>query len=572
MASSAPVSVLDTIVSRIDRAGLPHPSGALLECFVRESMNPAQAGQYLALRLDAGQAAEVVEDWKYIVGCPLRESDRAEIARRDGHRCCITGNTGTSRDPLSVVPILVTPFGWNTEKRDIMEMLGAFFGPQYRDWWLTEVTRVGMLRPHQDHWLVQKSAAAAFAAGRVRLNRLQQSMIEYEARDVLMGPEDPLPMQGKFPLLGDHSRSGIQKVDPRFVGTAARMSKSIRLLELSDTLAQDATPQHPQHSSQPSPSPQTCPSTTSNTWAPGFALRCWLSCPSRLRLFVYQVLQRIGKRLYGTPQDMATVQRLPFGLYLKYNREPDEALNEHAALNLASLHTSIPVPRPIDVIIEPPAPRQPGTETAPLLDAPSSSDAFVVITRLPGFPLWQCQELLADRDCEAIVLQLAHYMTELRAIPRSPASSSPTTGKDSPSTLICSATGGPVRDPRVRGGQAVGPCSDEASFNQNMRFPNDPTRQGHGIVFTHADLNPRNILVDRCVRDDGTRGWTVTGIVDWETAGWFPEYWDCTKAQFEGFRWTRRYNRMMRKVFEGFGGYAAELEIERRSWESGDGV
>ncbi|KAF5986051.1 kinase-like protein [Fusarium bulbicola] len=40
-------------------------------------------------------------------------------------------------------------------------------------------------------------------------------------------------------------------------------------------------------------------------------------------------------------------------------------------------------------------------------------------------------------------------------------------------------------------------------------------------VFTHGDLNSLNIMAD---------GDTVTGVVDWETAGWMPPYWEYTSA------------------------------------------
>jgi hypothetical protein len=71
---------------------------------------------------------------------------------------------------------------------------------------------------------------------------------------------------------------------------------------------------------------------------------------------------------------------------------------------------------------------------------------------------------------------------------------------------------------------------------------------------------------------DGSSGWRVTGIVDWESAGRYPEYWEYTKAMFEGFRWPRRYNNLIHVVFEEFGDYSRELDVERRSWEAGDGV
>ncbi|KAI9810371.1 MAG: hypothetical protein M1826_003647 [Phylliscum demangeonii] len=38
-------------------------------------------------------------------------------------------------------------------------------------------------------------------------------------------------------------------------------------------------------------------------------------------------------------------------------------------------------------------------------------------------------------------------------------------------------------------------------------------------VFTHGDIAPRNILVD-------SRTYEVTGVVDWECAGWYPDYWE----------------------------------------------
>lgn len=64
----------------------------------------------------------------------------------------------------------------------------------------------------------------------------------------------------------------------------------------------------------------------------------------------------------------------------------------------------------------------------------------------------------------------------------------------------------------------------------------------------------------------------MTGIVDWETAGYYPEYWDYTKSLFEGFRWTWRYVSMVKKIFAALGDYSKEMDVEVRSWESGDGV
>ena len=52
---------------------------------------------------------------------------------------------------------------------------------------------------------------------------------------------------------------------------------------------------------------------------------------------------------------------------------------------------------------------------------------------------------------------------------------------------------------------------------------------GHRIVMTHGDLHPRNILVDN---DDNLQ---ITGIIDWEAGGGYPEYWEYVKALQTGF-------------------------------------
>ena len=43
----------------------------------------------------------------------------------------------------------------------------------------------------------------------------------------------------------------------------------------------------------------------------------------------------------------------------------------------------------------------------------------------------------------------------------------------------------------------------------------------HRVVFTRGDLKLRNILV---------KEGKITGFLDWESAGWYPEYWDFTTA------------------------------------------
>lgn len=100
-----------------------------------------------------------------------------------------------------------------------------------------------------------------------------------------------------------------------------------------------------------------------------------------------------------------------------------------------------------------------------------------------------------------------------------------------------------------------------------LRSPDDPARRGHQICFTHADLHPRNILVKKEAK--GPRGWRVSGIIDWQMAGYYAEYWEYTKAMYEGFRWPWRYNNMVHGMFKGLGEYSKKLEVEKHDGETG---
>ncbi|KAE8146324.1 hypothetical protein BDV25DRAFT_133022 [Aspergillus avenaceus] len=45
-------------------------------------------------------------------------------------------------------------------------------------------------------------------------------------------------------------------------------------------------------------------------------------------------------------------------------------------------------------------------------------------------------------------------------------------------------------------------------------------------VYTHGDTAPRNILINE--KNE------ITGILDWEYAGWYPDYWEYAQSPFRG--------------------------------------
>ena len=59
----------------------------------------------------------------------------------------------------------------------------------------------------------------------------------------------------------------------------------------------------------------------------------------------------------------------------------------------------------------------------------------------------------------------------------------------------------------------------------------------HKIVFTHTDLQARNILVRRGGHGTADHGKIKLTIIDWEYSGWYPEYWEfCNSLIFNTFR------------------------------------
>ncbi|KAI9051357.1 hypothetical protein LZ554_004404 [Drepanopeziza brunnea f. sp. 'monogermtubi'] len=212
-------------------------------------------------------------------------------------------------------------------------------------------------------------------------------------------------------------------------------------------------------------------------------------------------------------------------MYLKHGDE-DRLGGEFNALRIVRSQTTIPVPVPIDFLTSP-------------------TEGFLVTFRIEGGPAGLAVDRCTDGEMHQMASDLRGWIAELRSIQMD---------RD-PRYAITDATGGSCLDYRIDGSQRVGPFVSEHEFSESLRLgilPDLVHRSDHDIFFTHGDLNMRNILVE-----DGR----ISGIMDWENAGWFPEYWEYTKCHF-GVRIHTRWLKMIESVFDG--NYSAELAIERQ--------
>ncbi|KFA69833.1 hypothetical protein S40285_02416 [Stachybotrys chlorohalonatus IBT 40285] len=178
-------------------------------------------------------------------------------------------------------------------------------------------------------------------------------------------------------------------------------------------------------------------------------------------------------------------------MYLKTTGvEQHEALsNEYGALQLGRRHCGIPVPRPLDLVS-------------------SSTKSYFLTSKAPGLRLGLCIDTLSDQELVTMARDLRTCVGLLLSIPKQVA----------PNHAICNALGNACCDDRINAaldydedqGDFVGPFLGEEVLNKMLQTPALPGvshRGRHRIVFTHADLNMRNVLV---------QNGRLSAIVDWE--------------------------------------------------------
>lgn len=130
-----------------------------------------------------------------------------------------------------------------------------------------------------------------------------------------------------------------------------------------------------------------------------------------------------------------------------------------------------------------------------------------------------------SEDSKAKLLsQLAEKIREMRDL------------QPSEGIMVASVDGGSLFDCRIPGPSLrFGPFDTIQNFHRHLRIGMEfgsridleiqelikQQSKTWPLVFTHGDLSSLNILV---------RGDDIVGIIDWETTGWYPSYWEYTSA------------------------------------------
>lgn len=208
----------------------------------------------------------------------------------------------------------------------------------------------------------------------------------------------------------------------------------------------------------------------------------------------------------------------------RFRTRPTEA----EAMRFVAKHTTVPVPRVYDV-----------------------GDNHLTMEFIEGESLEKSWTKLSAEDQALVIRQLRDYVGQLRAI-------------KSPDGRICSFDGGPATDSRRLLGLSGGPFADEAAYNDflvsDLLWDSDSVREmlrgqlrsDHEIVLTHGDLHDINIMA--------RPGVGVVAIVDWELAGYYPEYHELIKP-LRVPDWRSGFDEQLFKVFPKR--YDAEFVVDQ---------
>lgn len=148
----------------------------------------------------------------------------------------------------------------------------------------------------------------------------------------------------------------------------------------------------------------------------------------------------------------------------------------------------------------------------------------IVMEYIEGDVLRDVWEDMDDERRQKIISQLKGFMDELRSIKGDFIGSVDGTACEDP--VFCAELGtfGPYKtEEEFNDGltRAMKLARDDSWVDQIARFIKAMPR--HEVVLTHSDFSPRNIIV---------RGDQVVGIIDWEMAGFYPDYWEYIKALY----------------------------------------
>lgn len=263
---------------------------------------------------------------------------------------------------------------------------------------------------------------------------------------------------------------------------------------------------------------------------------------NRIRRLLLPILLRRARRIY--PSIHPSVRFVTSSVVVKTHSTISIDL-ETEALRFVKSQTSIPVPDVYDVVHDADGRR---------------SQLFMQF--VDGKMLGKVWRDITPEQRLAVVRAIHGFILQLRAI-RQP--SQPPGWIGSPEGRHCfdmrvsSSPYGPFPTETEYNDWRISTFSWFGSVNEQARLQVQGLRQrmrgDHRIFFTHGDITPRNVLVK--VHGSRAEDIEIVALLDWEQAGWRPEFWEASKVEFSSQDYWCEL--LKQEIFPGF---EDELSIE----------
>ncbi|PPJ54382.1 hypothetical protein CBER1_07757 [Cercospora berteroae] len=215
----------------------------------------------------------------------------------------------------------------------------------------------------------------------------------------------------------------------------------------------------------------------------------------------------------SAPDASAKVVQVGDNFAVKYGRSVD--LLEAQNLNYVISHSKVPVPKLYGTLTE-----------------DDTNRKFIIMEFVHGQTLAQASPSLSSSEKQHVADQLREALSELRNM------SSP--GYIGSVDKQACADGIFYSPRKVHDPSRFGPFATEDAMNEGilrMLESTEPapyvaflgtlfasTLHGHRTFFTHGDLQPKNIMVERPETAAHGGSSLKIKIIDWEISGWYPEY------------------------------------------------
>ncbi|PVH83758.1 kinase-like protein [Cadophora sp. DSE1049] len=196
---------------------------------------------------------------------------------------------------------------------------------------------------------------------------------------------------------------------------------------------------------------------------------------------------------------------------------------------------------------------------------------FLVMERLSGVTLENLWPTLREADKEKILCRLKEAFAKLRAVHHGGYFGSVTQSHIPHHLFYWPQYPAPISGPFETEASLVHGLIQKSQMTaqQNKRhsymadffsgqLTRDLIKDGRQPVFTHSDLQRKNVLVEE-IRAGNEREFRVR-LVDWESAGWYPAYWEYVAAFF-AFKWDDDWCVKVAEIIDAWPAEAAMMKL-----------